>query len=58
MFSELQLVRDEAADEMMDNHVNLGCNGLMMFDEVVKNWWCCVPVPTPYWELPVNSSNI
>ena len=48
----------EQADEMMDNWVDLGCGGLMMFEEVVKNWWCCVHVPTPNWALPVNSSNI
>jgi len=37
----------EQADEMMDNCVDLGRGGLMMFEEVVKNWWCCVHVPTP-----------
>jgi hypothetical protein len=37
----------EQADEMMDNRVDLGCNRLIMFDEVVKNWWRCVHVPTP-----------
>jgi hypothetical protein len=37
----------EQAEEMVNNRVDLGCNRLMMLDEVVKNWWRCVHVPTP-----------